>query len=236
METVIEFLFLFCLCATAGWVIEVVYRAMRHHKVVNPGFLKGPCLPIYGMGGSVLYFLSGLSLSGVPYEWLRVTVILVTAIIVMTLIELAGGLISLKVYHVRLWDYSGEWMNFKGVICPKFSFFWGVICAAYYFLLYPPLHDLAGRLFDLPWMLLLLGMYLGVFFVDLEHSLRLLARVRAYALEVRTRVSFDQLKAEAKEYFKTYLGRRHGSLDFHRMINRYMRDRWGDDKNETPRR
>ena len=23
-----------------------------------------------------------------------------------------------------MWDYSSEWMNYKGVICPLYSFFW----------------------------------------------------------------------------------------------------------------
>ena len=145
METLLEYLFVFCFCATGGWCIEVVYRGIRHRKVVNPGFLTGCCLPIYGMGGAVLYFLSGLKLRALPHEALRIAAILLMAIVIMTVIELIGGIIALKYFRIRLWDYSKEWMNFKGVICPKFSLFWGVICAIYYFLGYPLLQSVAER-------------------------------------------------------------------------------------------
>ena len=51
-------------------------------------------------------------------------------------------------FHVRLWDYSNEWMNYEGLICPKFSLFWGLICALYYFLLYPVFRSFAIRVVD----------------------------------------------------------------------------------------
>ena len=130
MEALLEYLFLFCSCATAGWCLEVVYRAFRHRKVVNPGFLTGCCLPIYGTGGMILYWLSSMKFRSLPNEYLRVAAILLIAMVIMTLIELVGGLVAVKYFRVKLWDYSGEWMNFQGVICPKFSLIWGVVAAA----------------------------------------------------------------------------------------------------------
>lgn len=241
MDAVYEYLFLFCLCATAGWLIEVVYRGLRHHKVVNPGFLTGCCLPIYGIGGSILYFLSGLKLRALPNEALRVSVILLIAVCVMTAIELVGGLLAVKLFHIRLWDYSDQWMNYKGLICPKFSFFWGLICAGYYFFLYSPLHALANGVVEMPVLVLFTGVYLGVFAVDLVHSMRLLQRVKSYALRMRTLVNIDQLKHTAREHFRNEAGgRRHAPFNFYRMVNRYMTDingyreqiqrKWGDRK------
>lgn len=241
MDIVLEYLFLYCFCATAGWCIEVVYRGLRHRKVVNPGFLTGCCLPLYGVGGMILYFLSGLKLRALPNEFLRVAVILLMAMAVMTLIELIGGWIAVKLFHVRLWDYSNEWMNFQGLICPKFSLFWGLICAAYYFLIYPFLRSVAKGAIDVPWLILALGMYAGVFLVDLVHSLRLMQRVRDYALRMRTLINIDQLKSNARDHFHRESGRR-GMFNFYRMVNRYIYDmqsyreqihrKWGG-KNET---
>ena len=241
MDAVYEYLFLFCLCATAGWLIEVVYRGFRHHKVVNPGFLTGCCLPIYGIGGVILYFLSGLRLRALPNEGFRVAAILLLAVLVMTAIELLGGLLSVKLFHVRLWDYSEEWMNYKGLICPKFSLFWGLICAGYFFFLYEPLHSLADGVVEVPLLVLVTGVYLGVFAVDLAHSLRLMQRVKSYAVRMRTLVNIDQLKHTAREHFRNEAGgRRHAPFNFYRMVNRYMMDmngyreqiqrKWGDKK------
>ena len=103
MEVLFEYLFLYSVCAVCGWCLEVVYRAYRHHKVVNPGFLTGCWLPLYGVGGCILYFLSGLELNMLPNQFLRTACILLLAVIVMTVIELIGGWISVKLFHVRLW-------------------------------------------------------------------------------------------------------------------------------------
>lgn len=240
MDPLFEYLFLYCVCATAGWLIEVVYRGFRHHKVVNPGFLTGCCLPLYGVGGSVLYFLSGLKLRFLPNEYVRVAVILLLAMAVMTLIELVGGWISVKFFHIRLWDYSGEWMNYKGLICPKFSVFWGLICAAYYFLLYLPFHTFVQGVIEMPLLILAIGLYLGVFAVDLVHSLRLLQRIKSYARHMRTLVNIDQLKQNAREHFRSEVDGRRKPFNFYRMVGRYITDvhgyreqiqrKWGEKK------
>lgn len=226
MEALLSYLFLFCLCCTAGWCLEVVYRGFRHKKLVNPGFLRGCALPIYGTGGCILYFLSGLKLRFLPNEFWRVTVILLLAVLVMTLIELIGGAIALYGFHVRLWDYSGEWANFKGLICPKFSVFWGLICAGYYFFLYTPMRGIAVRVIEMPLLILGIGAYMGVFLVDLVHSLRLLQRVKQYAVQMRTHVNFEALKSSAYAYFQREGGRR-SPFSFYGMISRYMFDKNG---------
>ena len=239
MYVLLEYLLLYCICALGGWCLEVVYRGFRHRKVVNPGFLTGCYLPLYGVGGCILYFLCGLELYFLPYAFLRVGCILLLGAVIMTLIELVGGMIAVKIFHMRLWDYSGEWMNYQGVICPKFSLFWALICAGYYFFIYPFFRVFALRTSDQPWMILLVGMYLGVFLVDLAHSMRLMQRVRAYAVRMRTLVNIDQLKASAKEHFQREAGKK-APFNFYRMVGNYIRDmqsyhtevgrKWGGEK------
>lgn len=227
MDWVIEYLLVFCFCASAGWCLEVLYRSVKHRKVVNPGFLTGCCLPIYGVGGCVLYALCSLPLRALPNEVFRMAAILVLAILIMTGIELFSGWAAVTLFQVRLWDYSGEWMNFKGLICPKFSLLWGVVCAAYAFGLYPFLHPLAAGAVEQPGLVLAIGAYLGVFAVDLGHSLRLLQRVRAYALHMRTLVDIDQLKANARAYAREQTGGRRAPFTFYHMVNRYLSDLHG---------
>ena len=53
------------------------------------------------------------------------------------LIEYFAGLIFIKGMHVKLWDYSDEKFNIQGIICPKFTFFWYLLSAIYYFLIHP---------------------------------------------------------------------------------------------------
>ena len=42
---------LFIIGAILGWILELFYRRfITMKKWINPGFLKGPYLPIYGIG------------------------------------------------------------------------------------------------------------------------------------------------------------------------------------------
>ena len=43
-----EFIFKFYIGSTFGWLLELFFRRIAHGKWVNPGFLIGPYLPIYG--------------------------------------------------------------------------------------------------------------------------------------------------------------------------------------------
>ena len=60
--TIIFFFFFFF--SISGWIIEVAYRSAKNRHLVNPGFLKGPYLPIYGFGGLLRYLLHMARLSG----------------------------------------------------------------------------------------------------------------------------------------------------------------------------
>ena len=49
---------------------------------------------------------------------------------------LAGGICFVGIHlaiivnlwmHWHVWDYSSQWMNFLGQVCPLFSFFWFVL-------------------------------------------------------------------------------------------------------------
>ena len=47
-------LLLFFLFSAAGWVWEVALGVVTTGQVINRGFLRGPWLPVYGVGGVLL--------------------------------------------------------------------------------------------------------------------------------------------------------------------------------------
>ena len=62
---------------------------------------------------------------------------------IVTFMELNIGLL-LKIFDSTMWDYSSEWLNYEGVICPLYSLFWVFLsivaiivadCINYYILL-----------------------------------------------------------------------------------------------------
>lgn len=119
--------------------------------------------------------------------------------VAMTGIEYIAGLLCLKVAKVRLWDYSDQWGNIQGIICPLFSLYWAVGGALYYFLIHP--HILGA----LDWLSrnlafsFVIGMYFGVFLLDFAHSANLVAKLRAFANEYDVVVRYEALKLHIRQ-------------------------------------
>ena len=61
MNLFLTLAFLFLIGSVLGWGLEVIFRRFfSAHRWVNPGFLVGPYLPLYGSSLCVLYLLAML--------------------------------------------------------------------------------------------------------------------------------------------------------------------------------
>ena len=74
--------------------------------------------------------------------------------------------------------------NIQGIICPLFTFFWGVLSLAYYFLLYPRLRKLVEWFVAHPLASFMVGVCFGIFLIDLCFSIHLGAVVQKKAAEI----------------------------------------------------
>lgn len=189
MSMFLTLAYLFFVGSVTGWVVELLFRrylssANPERKWINPGFCTGPYLPIYGFGLCLLYLIASLerfSLVSDPF-WNKVSLFAAMAIS-MTVIEYIAGIFCLKVAKVRLWDYSDAWGNIQGIICPKFSLIWAALGACYYFLIHP--HILGA----LDWLSrnlafsFVIGLFFGVFLIDVSHSAQLVAKLKKFAEE-----------------------------------------------------
>ena len=205
MNEFLKLAFLFFMGCILGWGLEVLYRhyspANKTHRWINPGFLVGPYLPLYGCGLCALYLLASLENTSLIAEVTygsKLLLFLVMAI-VMTLLEYIAGLIFIKGMKVKLWDYTNEKFNLQGIICLRFSVYWAILGAVYYFLIHPHIlnalewfsHNLAFSF--------VVGMFYGVFFVDLAYSLQLVAKVRAFAKEHEVLIRYEMLRQQIRD-------------------------------------
>lgn len=199
MTYIINYLFVFILFCFIGWLLEVAYRSFRHKYFVNPGFLVGCALPIYGTGGICLYAVCSLKLTFIHNEVLKIIVILLVCTLLMTLIEFLAGLLSLKVYHNRLWDYSDRKFNIMGIICPQFSIVWGICGAIFYFGFMPWLNKACAIINNNIGLVLLLGIFIGVFLVDLGYSMRIMDYVRKYSKRIQEIINYESFKKSIRD-------------------------------------
>lgn len=197
MSIFLTLAYLFFIGSVIGWVLELLYRNLtqKHQKWVNPGFCTGPYLPIYGFGLCTLFLLASLeqySLIQNPV-WNKITLFLAMAV-GMTLIEYLAGLFCLKVLKVRLWDYSNLPGNIQGIICPTFSLFWAILGAVYYFLIHPYILDGLYWLSQNLAFSFFIGMFFGIFIIDVAHSGNLLVKLKRFAEENEVIVRYEALK------------------------------------------
>ena len=123
----------------------------------------------------------------------------------MTLIEYVAGKIFIVGMHIKLWDYSKKPGNIQGIVCPEFTLYWTLLAALYCYGIHPFLYGAVGWLFDNLAFSFVVGMFYGVFLIDVAWSFQLMARVRRFATENHLVIRLENLKksiAERKERWR----------------------------------
>ncbi len=110
---------LFFLLSFFGWLWEVGIYLVKDGAFVNRGVLMGPWLPIYGCGGVMLVFL----LRCLEYKpvW-----VFFASMTVCSVLEYLASFALERMWGIRWWDYSGEFLNISGRICLLGALLFGV--------------------------------------------------------------------------------------------------------------
>ncbi|MCR5741054.1 MAG: putative ABC transporter permease [Gammaproteobacteria bacterium] len=184
-----------------GWIIELFFRRfVSQKKWMNPGFLTGPYLPIYGFGIVVLYAISNIPL-GITSPILDVIVRVLIIGVGMTIIEFIAGLIFIKGLGIKLWDYSDRKGNIMGLICPLFSLIWLVVGSLYYFLVNPFFVSAITWISENLIYTYFIGIVIGMMIVDLSYSIHLATRLKDF--KELQELRFEEYKKVFKEKIKS---------------------------------
>lgn len=199
-----RYVFLFLFGGVIGWIIELFFRRfVSQKKWVNPGFLTGPFLPLYGFGVVGFYFMCSLPWeSWIPVKWAAVLVEICVIGALMTLLEYIAGIIFIKGMKIKLWDYSKRWGNIQGIICPLFSAIWLVAGIAYLYLIHPWMTALSDMVIQESLVIVtsfLEGIALGLLFLDFGYSIHLATRIRKAVADSRLVVDWDHIKISIQE-------------------------------------
>jgi len=191
---------LFVIGSLIGWIIELFFRRfVSQKKWMNPGFLTGPYLPIYGFGVLVLYAVSNIPL-GITNQIADIIVRILIIGVGMTVVEFIAGLIFIKGFKAKLWDYSDRKGNIMGIICPSFSLIWLVVGSLYYFLLNPFLVEGISWISENLIYTYFVGMVMGAMAVDFAYSIHLATKLKEYKEIANLR--FEDFKKELKNRIK----------------------------------
>ena len=188
---------LFVIGSLLGWSLELFFRRfISQKKWMNPGFLMGPYLPIYGFGVTLLYGVSNINL-GIESQIVDILIRIIIIGIGMTLIEFVAGLIFIKGFKIKLWDYSNRKGNIMGIICPIFSLAWLVVGSLYYFLLNPLLVQGISWISENLIYTFFVGAVIGAMLVDTAYSVHLASKLKE--LKELQSLRFEEFKKEFKK-------------------------------------
>jgi len=202
MNYFLLFVFLFFIGSCIGWVIELFFRRLKNpmHKWVNPGFLVGPYLPLYGFGlwgmYNISYFVGILSLDN---KILNTVMVFIVMSLCMTIIEYIAGIIFIKGMKLKLWDYSDEKLNIQGIICVRFSLLWGILGTLYYFIINTRVEGWVFWLSEHLTFSFFVGVFFGIFAVDMGYTLQLSTKIRQFAIDNDLVIKYEELKERIQE-------------------------------------
>ena len=223
-------LFLFLVGAMIGYFLEVLFRRfITAHKWVNPGFMKGPWLPLYGFGLLVMFgitigILTGLrnmdlvfynpngrydfiAASG-PTVYDLITIALMT--VGMILLEFIAGLIFVKGFKVKLWDYSNLRGNIMGIICPQFNLIWFAVAVVFYYGISPFVYHASIIMYNYMFgdtrggdvahfgFIFFLGVVYGIMLIDLIYSTNIFNKISKYAKKSGITARYEKLQEDQK--------------------------------------
>lgn len=93
--------------------------------------MKGPWLPLYGSGAVIILVVT------LPFQEYPVAVYFAGAA-AATILEYFTGVMMVKLFKVRYWDYSEQRLQFQGHICLSSSIAWGFLSLLMVYVVHKP--------------------------------------------------------------------------------------------------
>lgn len=186
MNVITEYAFYFFIYGFIGWVLESTVVSVSTKKLTNRGFLRGPIIPIYGVGALLLLVLLTpiINAGDVILVWnffeddatIQITDTFWIAIIVGTvaadIVEFVTGYGMEKLFHARWWDYSDRFLNIKGYICLKNTIYWALFSFGFPYIIHPIMYKIFfSYVFEYPLYVGIADLvFLAIFLLDLAYA------------------------------------------------------------------
>lgn len=192
--------FYFIVYSMIGWVGEVCYAYVVHHRFVNRGFLNGPLCPMYGVG-ALLFVAIGQVLGHKP------GMIFIASAVAATALEYITGYLLEKIFHRRYWDYSHSKFNINGYVTLVATLVWGAAGVLAVMWIHPFVLSVVGKI-SVRWRQGLSWVFLVLFLADLWttiaqniHLTKRLEELRVLSEKLAdTRQQENERKKLEKEY------------------------------------
>ena len=125
-----HWVFMFFLYVMIGWVYESTVESLYHRKFINRGSLKGPYIPIYGVGACVILLVA------LPFKN-NGFLVFFSGLICCTILEYFTGWLMETLFKRQFWDYSMLKLTYKNRISLLSSMVWGMMSLLMVYVIFP---------------------------------------------------------------------------------------------------
>lgn len=147
----------FFLYSILGFVLET-FCAYISKSGFQSGILYGPWTPIYGIGVVVILLLSNYFFMNLHMpRWLETIIVFFIVAIFLSCLELLGGVLIEKIFHIKFWDYSSHKYNIGSYISLEMSLIWGIATILFIYLINPIFKNVVKRIPNYLTILLVIG-------------------------------------------------------------------------------
>lgn len=117
----------FFIYSILGFLFEhLLYLILGHHG--DSGILYGPWTPVYGIGILIIILVSNFIFKNLhATKFLQTLVIFIAVIVLLTAIELLGGILIEKIFKITFWDYTHLKFHIGKYIALEVSLAWGIL-------------------------------------------------------------------------------------------------------------
>ena len=132
-DTAVNLVIAFFTYGLIGWTMDTAYRSLEAGRYTRGGFSKAPFSPIYGFGALLAIALAPglrswpLWAGGLAYG------------LILGAYEYASGVVTVRLFRRRLWDYTGEFLNLGGHTSARTALGWGLLGLLLVHVLHPAL-------------------------------------------------------------------------------------------------
>ena len=185
-----ELFILFMIYSFIGWIIEIIWTLIMEKKFVNRGFLIGPYLPIYGVGGILMTLL----LSRYSND---IIALFIMSIMLFSILEYFTSYILEKLFNARWWDYTKYKFNINGRICLETMIPFGIAGLGLIYIINPFLYRCITSTPEIVINIMLI-ILLIIFITDLIISLNVMVTIKGTIKKVK-KDSTEEINKRVKE-------------------------------------
>ena len=129
-----------------GYILETIIALLTHTNFKS-GILSLWWTPVYGIGAVTILFISNYLFKNLHMNRVYETIIVFFVVaIVLSTIEVLGGVLIEKVFGITFWNYSKHMYPIGKYISFEMSIIWGLISVIFIYVIHPLLKNIIKKI------------------------------------------------------------------------------------------